>query len=228
MCTSEKAPGITSPVRRPLFYYITDRHQLPSGSLSALQSKIRRVISWGVDFVQLREKDLSDRDLLRLTQGAMQCARGSRCKILVNSRVDIAVAGGADGVHLPCSGLEVLNWKSKLPPDLIFGASAHSLREARRAAAAGAHYILLGPVFPTPSKMSYGEPLGLSRFRQVCSALRLTVFGLGGIRPENIRAVMNAGASGIAGIRLFQSDLSELASNTRYSRAGGLKDQQSR
>ncbi len=209
MCTSEKAPGIIFPARRPLFYYITDRHQLPAGSISALRSTIRRVVSWGVDFVQLREKDLSDRDLLGLTQDAVKYARGTACKILVNGRWDVAVAGGADGIHLPSAGLEVSDLKSIFPRDFILGVSTHSLREARRAAVGGADYILLGPVFRTPSKMGYGEPLGLSRFRQICAVLSLPVFGLGGIRPEHIRRITDAGASGIAGIGLFQRDLSQ-------------------
>ncbi len=209
MCTSEKAPGITFPAKRPLYYYITDRHQLPAGSISALRSTIRRVVSWGVDFIQLREKDLSDRDLLRLTKDAVKYARGTACKILVNGRLDIAVAGGANGVHLPSTGLEVADLKPILPRDFILGVSTHSLREARRAAIGGADYVLLGPIFRTPSKIPHGEPLGVSRFRQICAAISLPVFGLGGIRPEHVRRVMDAGASGIAGISLFQKDLSE-------------------
>ncbi len=210
MCTSKKAPGLSIPTRWPLFYYITDRHQLRAGSISALRSTIRRVVSWGVDFVQLREKDLSDRDLLCLTQSAVKYARGTTCKILVNSRLDVALAGGAHGVHLPSAGLRASDLKSILPGDFILGVSAHSLREARRAALDGADYVLLGPVFPTPSKMHYGEPLGLSRFRQICAALSLPVFSLGGVRPEHIRRVLAAGACGIAGISLFQRNLSQL------------------
>ncbi len=205
MCTFEKAPRATFPAKRPLYYYITDRHQLPTGSINALSSTVRRVISRGVDFVQLREKDLADCDLLRLTQDAVKYACGTSCKILVNGRFDVAVAGGADGIHLPSTGLEVADLKPLLPRDFIVGVSVHSLLEARRAAKGGADYVLLGPVFLTPSKMRYGEPLGISRFRKICAALSLPVFGLGGIRPELIRSVMNAGASGIAGISLFQA-----------------------
>jgi len=166
-------------------------------------------MSWGVDFVQLREKDLADRDLLHLTQDAVKYACGTSCKILVNGRFDVAVAGGADGIHLPSTGLQVADLKPVLPRDFIVGVSAHSLLEARRAAKDGADYVLLGPVFRTPSKMRYGEPLGISRFRKICAALSLPVFGLGGIRPEFIRRVMDAGATGIAGISLFQGDLSQ-------------------
>ncbi len=215
MCTSEKGRGKSFPVRRPLFYYITDRHQLAADSIPALRSAIARAVAWGVDFIQLREKDLTDRELLRLTQDAVKISRGSSCRILVNGRLDIAVAGRAHGVHLPSTGLEVADLEPYLPDDFILGVSTHSLREARCAATAGADYIVLGPVFATPSKLHYGEPMGCSRFRQICSAISLPVFGLGGIRPNNIRQVLSAGAAGIAGIRLFQSDLSRITPGQR-------------
>ncbi len=210
MCTSVKGRGISFPVKRPLFYYITDRHQLPSHSVPALTSAIAQAVAWGVDFVQLREKDLSDYELFRLTQDVVKLSRSHSCRILVNGRLDIAVAGGAHGVHLPSTGCGVADVAPRLPDGFILGVSAHSLREARRAAAAGADYIVLGPVFPTPSKLQYGKPMGCRRLGQICSALSLPVLGLGGIRPDNIRQVLRAGAAGIAGISLFQRDLSRI------------------
>ncbi len=198
-----------------MFYFITDRHQLSAGSVTALKSAIARAMVWGVDFIQIREKDLTDRELLLLTQDAVKLCRGSGCKVLVNGRLDIAIAGGARGVHLPSTGLRVSDLAPHLPRDFIVGASAHSLREARRAAAAGAHYVLLGPVFPTPSKLRYGEAMGCDRFRRICSALPVPVFGLGGIEPANFRRVLEAGAAGIAGIRLFQRNLSRFATEYR-------------
>lgn len=91
------------------------------------------------------------------------------------------------------------------------GASAHSLHEAQRAAVGGVDYILLGPIFPTPSKLKYGKPLGLSLLRQICEALALPVLGLGGIRPDRIAEVIAAGAAGIAGIRIFQDELAVIS-----------------
>jgi thiamine-phosphate pyrophosphorylase len=164
-------------------------------------------VGWGVDFIQLREKDLADRDLLRLTEDAVRLARGTGCRILVNGRLDIAIAGGAHGVHLPSAGLRASDLVSSLPPCFILGVSTHSLREARRAAAAGADYVVSGPVFSTPSKLQYGKPMGCSRFRKICSTVPLPVFGLGGIRCENMQQVLDAGAAGVAGIALFQQDL---------------------
>jgi len=191
-------------IRRTLFYYITDRHQLPSPSINALLMKVERAVSWGVDFVQLREKDLSDLDLFHLTATAVRLARGTTCRILVNGRFDIALAANAHGVHLPSAGLESADLRPHLPRGFLVGVSTHSLGEARRAAAGGADYILLGPVFPTASKIHYGEPLGLGCLRRVCSAVNIPVFGLGGIQSNAISSVLSAGACGVAGISLFQ------------------------
>ncbi|MGA2260641.1 MAG: thiamine phosphate synthase [Acidobacteriota bacterium] len=206
MCVSEEDPGVSFPVRRPLFYYITDRHQLPVTSFSALLSNMKRAATWGVDFIQLREKDLSDLDLFNLTRDAVQVTRATTCKILVNGRIDIALAGGAHGVHLPSTGIGSADLRPHLPRGFLLGASTHSLREARQAVAGGADYLLLGPVFPTPSKIGLGEPLGLARFRRICAVLSVPVFGLGGIRSEDICSVLGAGAAGVAGISLFQHE----------------------
>jgi thiamine-phosphate pyrophosphorylase len=207
LCTSEKTKGTNFPDRRPLFYYITDRHQFRAGTESALLIAIRRAAAWGVDFIQIREKDLSDLELFRLTRKVLRLTATARCRILVNGRLDIALACGAHGVHLPSTGLAIPDLKPHLPEGFILGMSTHSEHEARRAARAGACYILLGPVFPTPSKISLGVPLGLRRFERICSSLSIPVIGLGGIRRHQIADVLDAGAAGIAGIRLFQQDI---------------------
>jgi thiamine-phosphate pyrophosphorylase len=198
------APGDTPPVRHPIFYYITDRKALSSGS--ALSS-IRRAVSWGIDYVQIRERDLSDRDLFKLIGKTLDLVKGTRCRLLVNGRADLALAAGAHGVHLPSKGIrasEVFTW---LPSDFIVGVSVHSLKEARDAASEGAHYLLLGPLFPTLSKLRYGSPLGLTAFHRICSTVQIPILGLGGIHPGSVPLVLKAGAAGIAGISLFQQDL---------------------
>jgi len=131
----------------------------------------------------------------------------TQCRILVNGRADLALTAGAHGVHLPSQGIkagELITW---LPSDFIIGASVHSFREARLAVTEGADYLLLGPIFPTPSKMRFGSPLGLAGFRRICSRLSIPILGLGGIHPETVPLVLEAGAAGIAGISLFQQDL---------------------
>lgn len=137
---------------------------------------------------------------------AVHAASGTRCRILVNGRADIALAAPANGVHLPSAGLLATNIRGWLPKGFLIGVSAHSKQEAARAAANGADYVLLGPVYPTESKLSYGPPLGLEYFRQACHKLPIPALGLGGIDPEHVSFVLDAGAAGVAGIRLFQKD----------------------
>ena len=207
MSTFPKERGKTLHARAPVFYYITDRHQLSSSSAIALLEQIESAVRWGVDYIQLREKDLSDAQLFELTKHAVRLARAGSCKILVNGRLDIALAARAHGLHLPAMGIQPADLKPFLPRGFWLGASTHSLREARRAAAAGVDYILFGPVFRTESKIRYGEPLGLQRLKHVCSVLPVPVIALGGIRPDVISRIVGAGAAGIAGISMFQKDL---------------------
>jgi thiamine-phosphate pyrophosphorylase len=201
---SSKASSGSLPDRRPIFYYITDRKHLTGHTLV---QNIRRAIFCGVDFIQIREKDLSDRELFELACKAVLLSRKGQSKIIVNGRADIALAAGAHGVHLPASAPKISDLKSWLPASFLIGASTHSAREARRAFAEGADYVLFGPVFYTESKAAYGPPLGLNRLRRTCSALNKPVLGLGGIRAESIGPVLKAGAAGIAAISMFQDDV---------------------
>lgn len=193
--------GSIFPSNRPLFYYITDRTRLHGASLI---TRIRRAIKWGVDFIQIREKDLDDRALFDLTRSAVAFAQGTKCRILVNGRADIALAAGAHGVHLPSTGLQIADIRPWVPDDLCLGVSVHTLPEIRRACAQGANYLLLGHIFPTESKAGHGSPLGLRRLKSACSLSSVPVLGLGGIRLDLIGSVLGAGAAGVAGISLFQ------------------------
>ena len=198
--TSEKA----------LFYYITDRRSLTAQNEASLLRRVRKIISRGVDFVQIREKDLSDRRLLELTRRIVEMARevprAVRCRILVNGRADIAAAAGADGVHLTSSDLGILDMRAWIPKKFIVGASVHTMREIRAACARGVDYVLVGHVFPTVSKEGMGAALGVGFLRRACIEASVPVFALGGITAERIHAVMQAGAVGVAGISLFQND----------------------
>jgi thiamine-phosphate diphosphorylase len=161
-------------------------------------------LDWGVDFIQLREKDLKEHDLFRLACQVVSMARGTKCRILVNGRADIALAAGAHGVHLPSTGLKISDVRPWLPADFSVGISVHSISEIRNACAQNADYLLLGHVFPTESKAGYGPALGLDFLREACSIASVPVLGLGGIRPESIGSVVESGVAGIAGISLFQ------------------------
>ncbi len=216
MVYSARTPRDTFPAERPLFYYITDRMQLLR---ETLPTRIRRVARWGVDFIQIREKDLDGYALYELTRSAVAAVRGLRCRILVNGRADVALSAGAHGVHLPSSGMRPGDIRGWVPKGFIIGVSVHSIREALQAAREGADYVLLGPVFRTPSKVAYGRPLGLETLRQTCACVPVPVIGLGGISAVRIDAVIATGAVGIAGIRLFQGSLKALP--RRRSRPGG-------
>ena len=156
--------------------------------------------------MQIREKNLSDGQVFELTRKIVRLAGGSNCVVLVNGRADIALAAGAHGVHLPSRGMipSDLAW---LPQRFLTGVSVHSLADARLAEKHGADYVLLGPIFPTPSKLAFGAPLGVDYLSRACRSVSIPVFALGGIHVRQIPLVLGAGASGIAGISLFQKDL---------------------
>ena len=183
-------------------YYITDRHQLKTPSLDSF---IAQGIAAGVDCVQIREKDLPARRLVALTEAAVELSRqGGRTRVIVNDRLDVALAAKAHGVHLGARSLPVDVVRRLAPRGFIAGVSCHSLGEALKAEAAGADYILLGPIFATPSKLQYGPPLGLATLREVTLQVSIPVYALGGVTAGRIAACRQNGASGIAGIRIFQ------------------------
>jgi thiamine-phosphate pyrophosphorylase len=216
----------------PILCYVTDRRSLPlatpSAEFSALLQKIAELARVGVDWVQIREKDLSARQLTALTQQALRsiasAANGgaSATRILVNDRVDIALTEGAAGVHLAESGSPVdevrLFVESRASvKDFLVGVSCHSLEGAKSAAAGGADYIFFGPVFATPSKAAFGEPQGVRRLAEVSRSVPIPVLAIGGITLENAATCFTAGAAGIAAIRLFQ-DAPDLAATVEALR----------
>jgi thiamine-phosphate pyrophosphorylase len=202
-----------------LLCYVTDRHSqaaTESGdSQAALLLRIETAAAAGVDWIQIREKDLSGRDCALLTREALQRATKSqagnaaRTRIFVNDRVDVALTENAAGAHLGEKSLPVAEAKRLVVDrgtrnDFVIGVSCHSLEAARSAARDGADYLFFGPVFATPSKAAFGAPQGLERFATVCREVSIPVLAIGGITLENASACLAAGASGIAAIRLFQ------------------------
>ena len=143
--------------------------------------------------------------LYELTAHAVEITRGSKTRLLVNDRVDIALAAGADGVHLTSRSLPADVVRNICGPDFLIGVSTHSLGEARAAQVAGADLVVFGPVFDTESKRAFGEPQGLDKLREVANDLGVfPVLAIGGITRENLAACIDAGASGVAGISLFE------------------------
>jgi len=203
-----------------LLCYITDRRQLRSVSLAAV---IRETLRAGVDIVQIREKDLGSRELIALAEEALKAAMEpstGRAVVVVNDRLDVALAAGAKGVHLGAHSMPVQVVRRLAPRPFVIGVSCHSLDEALAAESGGADYLVLGPVFETPSKIGYGLPLGLEKLRDATSQIRIPVLALGGITVERVRPCLKAGASGIAGIRIFQ-DCQSVQERVRELRAQG-------
>lgn len=159
-----------------------------------------------VSLVQIREKALTARVLYELATRAASITRGTATRLLVNDRFDVARAAGADGVHLPSNSLPAHVVREICGNDFLIGVSTHSLEEAQRAcapAATAADFVVFGPVFETGSK----QPQGLDKLREVASALKgFPVVAIGGINRDNAAQCYEAGASGVAAIRLF-SDL---------------------
>lgn len=205
------------------FCYITDRRGLAGGSLS---ESIRAAVMAGIDLIQIREKDLATRDLLAVSEQAAACARGTASSIIVNDRFDIALAGGATGVHLGTRSLPAGCVRSMVPKGFMVGVSCHSLADVLEAEAAGADYVLLGPIFETPSKLKYGPPLGLGVLREAALQAAIPVYALGGIMPDRIRSCLETGAAGIAGIRIFQEapSLEERVAELRGRKDANHKD----
>jgi thiamine-phosphate pyrophosphorylase len=194
-----------------IFYYITDRTQFPGDEASrrrSLLDKIGEAVESGVDFIQLREKDVSVRELEMLAGDAARLVHSQpheKTRLLINSRSDVAIATAADGVHLRSDDISAREarslWRDTGIP--VIGVSCHSLAGVQRAKDEGADFAVFGPVFG--KKNGDSPPVGLELLRQAC-AIGIPTIALGGVTLENARACMDAGAAGIAGIRLFQEN----------------------
>jgi len=169
---------------------------------------VRLAAERGVTLVQLREKNLTARELYRLASRAAALVRGTRTRLLVNDRADVARAAGCDGVHLTAVSLEASAVRRAFGEDFLVGVSTHSLAEAREARDGGAaDFATFGPVFDTPSKRAYGPPVGLGALGEAARSLAgFPVVALGGVSEENVAAVLAAGAAGIAAIRMFADE----------------------
>ena len=223
---------LTNVSRDMLLCYVTERRSLAATESREPQKnlllKIEAAVAAGVDWIQIREKDLSGRDCALLTREALrraaksQAGGAARTRFIVNDRLDVALGEGAGGVHLGEKSLPVVEAKRLIADrgarkDFVIGVSCHSLEAARWAERDGANYLFFGPVFATPSKAAFGAPQGLERLATACREVVIPVLAIGGITPENASACFAAGAAGIAAIRLFQDtqDVSSLVQSLR-------------
>ena len=206
-----------------LLYYITDRTGFPGDERARrlrLLDKIAEAASAGVHYIQLREKDLCTRDLESLAREAARIIFQLRTALLINSRSDVALAASAAGVHLPAQDVSPADvraiWKhSTAIRDPVISVSCHSPEEVVQAAACGANMALLAPVFEKQNAPGT-SPQGLDALRQACRA-KIPVLALGGITLQNAKSCLQAGATGIAAIRLFQEN--DIATIVRTLRA---------
>jgi thiamine-phosphate pyrophosphorylase len=201
-------------MNRPIVCYVTDRGALDAADpVECVLERVRTAVAAGVDWVQIREKDLSGRELLGLARNSVDATnklgRAGQARVVINDRLDVALASRAAGVHLGGGSVpatEVVRWcrSGNAPPEFLVGVSCHSIAEAREAESAGACYVFFGPIFDTPSKRSFGPAQGTARLAEVCQALRIPVIAIGGINEENGTECIRARAAGIAAVRFFQ------------------------
>ena len=180
---------------RPCLMLVTDRRRCLVAGRS-LEEQVERAIAGGVNAVQLREKDLPGGELLRLALRLRQATRG-KALLLVNDRLDVALAAGADGGHLGEQALPVAVAKGLVPQGFLVGRSVHSVEAGRQAEADGADYLVAGAIFPSVSHPG-GPVAGLDLIRRLRQAVRIQVIGIGGITPDRALAVMRAGGDGVA------------------------------
>jgi len=176
-------------------YVITDRRIARGLSHAEIA---RRVIDGGADVVQLRDKGLPCRDLFAAACEIREITRDAGVLFIVNDRIDIALASGADGVHLGQNDLPIRDARRIAPPGFIIGVSVGCIADAVAAESAGAGYVAASPIFPTTSKENAGPGHGITVLREICSAVSLPVIAIGGISPLNVPQVIAAGADGVA------------------------------
>ncbi len=177
-------------------YLITDRKLF--SDKHAFFAAVEAALKAGVKAVQLREKDLPTRELLAMAYGMRELTSEYSAKLFINDRTDIVLCVGADGVQLGQESIPVYAVRKIAGDGFSIGVSTHSLKEACLAQKEGADFITFGPLYQTPSKLKYGEPVGLEALNKVTGEIGIPVFGIGGIRPDTINAVMKSGTHGIA------------------------------
>ena len=185
----------------PRLYIVSDRRL--TDDLVAVAEAIVEAVPPGAAAIQLREKDLDARALCALARRLLAVCRPRRCPVLINDRLDVALAVGADGVHLPESGLDIATVRRLAGRDLLIGASSHSPESAADRMRQGADLVVLGPIWATPSKARFGDPLGPDALTRARSPALLAIGGIDS--PDRAAAAVQAGAHGIAAIRVFMA-----------------------
>jgi thiamine-phosphate pyrophosphorylase len=197
-----------------LLYLCTDR-LIAMGR--PITQAVEEAIAGGVTMVQLREKNAESREFYEIALEVQGITKRRHIPLVINDRLDIALAIGADGVHLGQSDLPPSIARRLAGKDMIIGVSASTVEEALEAERGGADYLGVGAVYPTGSKTDAGDAIGLGRLKNVCAAVKIPAVGIGGVNPENAGEVMKAGAAGVAVISaiLSRPDIREAARKLR-------------
>ena len=195
---------------------VTDRAQTRGRELVTV---VGECLAAGLPAVQVREKDLGAGDLAFVCRRIRALTLDAQALLVVNDRVDVALAVGADGVQRTHSSLDLRDIRAIAEKRLRIGASVHSLEEAVEAEVKGADWVFFGPVYDTPSKRLSGPPQGLDRLGRVVAALRIPVIAIGGITPARVGEVLDAGAAGVAAISAILAASSPADATRRFMEA---------
>jgi thiamine-phosphate pyrophosphorylase len=174
---------------------VTDRHQTNGRPLVPL---LQRVLTAAVPAIQLRERDLSARELVMLAREVRTVTASRTSQLLINDRIDVALALEGVGVHLRSNSLPVSVARQLLGTQRLLGISVHAVEEGLSAQSQGADYIVLGPIYETPSKQMFGPPLGIRTLEKACRLVRIPIIGIGGVTAARAREMRHAGAFGVA------------------------------
>ena len=196
---------MTRGLSEPIFCLVTDGRRTPRDpeDVDELVELVRHAAAAGVNLVQVRERHLDDRHLVALTRAIVHGVEGTAARVVVNDRVDIALAGGADGVHLRADSPPTGAVRAMVPEEFLIGRSVHGEAEAIAAARTGVDYLILGTIFPTASKPAGATWLGLEALKRAAREIHVPILAIGGITADNVGSLAAAGAAGFAAIGLF-------------------------
>jgi thiamine-phosphate pyrophosphorylase len=183
------------PLLESRLFLVTDRHQTNGRPLVPL---LQRVLTAAAPAIQLRERDLSGRELVTLAREVQAVTVSRRSQLLINDRIDVALALEGVGVHLRSNSLSVSVARQLLGGQRLLGISVHGVEEGLSAQSQGADYIVLGPIYETPTKQMFGPPLGIHTLEKACRLVRIPIIGIGGVTAARAREMRRAGAFGVA------------------------------
>jgi len=183
------------PFEKAALYFVTDRKLIGRRSLLSV---VQRAVAGGASVIQLREKELSSGRFLKTAEMLSTFLRKARVPFIINDRIDVALACGAEGVHLGQDDLPIAVARKILGRKKIIGASCHTVSQAKRAQDEGADYIGAGQVFHTDTKSIVQHPINIKKLAGIVKSVSIPVIAIGGIKPENASAVMKSGCAGVA------------------------------